>query len=134
MPATLLKIDHPCFFDFFDSGRTYDDFQPYGGLFSLFRSADIFAEPRDDFFVGQTADTRRNSRPDPESIADKCKTQHRTIGIGVEAIAKRTCLRSCIRPEDELDRYLSGGFRLFAVALFPKPEVTASGFSFILRN
>ncbi len=103
MRAALWKMDHPCFFDFFDSSRVYDDFQPYGGPFFLFRSADIFAEPRDDFYVGQTADTRRNSRPGHESIADKCKTQHRTIGIGVEAIAKRTCLRSCIRPEDELE-------------------------------
>ena len=36
MPATLLKIDHPCFFDFFDSGRTYDDFSLTVGFFPFF--------------------------------------------------------------------------------------------------
>ncbi len=109
MPAALLKMDHPCFFDFFDSGRVCDDFRPHGGLFSLFRSADIFSGPRDAFFVCRRADTRHNSRPVPESNADKCKTLYRTIGIGVEAIAKRACLRSCKLPEDGLDMNLIGG-------------------------
>ena len=109
MPAALLKMDHPCFFDFFDSGRVCDDFRPHGGLFSLFRSADIFSGPRDAFFVCWRADTRHNSRPVPESNADKCKTPNRTIGIEVEAITKLTCLRSCKSPEDGLERSLSVG-------------------------
>ena len=109
MSAVLLKIDHPCFFDFSESSRADDDFRPHGGLFSLFRSADIFSGPRDDFFVCRKAGTRRNNRPGPESNADKCKTLHRTIGIGVEAIAKQTCLRSCKPPEDGLDINLTGG-------------------------
>jgi len=109
MPAALLKMDHPCFFDFFDSSRVYDDFQPYGGPFFLFRSADIFSGPRDDFFVRRRADTHRNSRPGIESNAGKYKTPNRTIGIGVEAITKLTCLRSCKLPEDGLDMNLTGG-------------------------
>ncbi len=109
MPAALLKMDHPCFFDFVDSSRTDDDFRLRGGLFCLFRSADIFAGPRDDFFVCRRAGTRHNSKPGPESNAGKCKTLHRTIGIGVEAIAKWTCLRSCKRPEDGLDMDLVVG-------------------------
>jgi hypothetical protein len=119
MPAGLLKMDHPCFFDFSESSRIDDDFRPHGGLFCLFRSADTFAEPRDDFFACHTADTRHNSRPGPESNADKRKTRHRTIGIGIEAITKRTCLRSCKRPEDGLDMNLTGGL----------PAVRGSSFS-----
>ncbi len=119
MPATLLKMDHPCFFDFFDSSRVCDDFRPHGGLFPLFRSADIFSGPRDDFLVCRRADTRWNSRLGPESNADKYKTPNRTIGIGVEAIAKRTCLRSCKTPEDGLDMNLTGGL----------PAVCGSSFS-----
>ncbi len=119
MLATLLKMDHPCFFDFSESSRAGDDFRPHDGPFSLFRSADIFSGPRDDFFVCRRADTRRNSRPGPESNADKCKTLHRTIDIGVEAITKRTCLRSCKTPEDGLDMNLIGGL----------PAVCGSSFS-----
>jgi hypothetical protein len=37
----------------------------------------------------------RNSKPDPENNAGKCKTPHRTIDIGVEWITKQTCLRAC---------------------------------------
>ena len=106
MPAALLKMDHPCFFD---SGRVCDDFRPHGGLFSLFRSADIFSGPRDAFFVCWRAGTRHNSRPGPESNADKYKTPNHTIGIGVEAITKQTCLRSCKSPEDGLEMNLTGG-------------------------
>ena len=119
MPTVLLKMDHPCFFDFFGSGRVCDDFRPHGGLFSLFRFADIFSGPRDDFFVCQRADTHHNSRPAPENNADKCKTPNRTIGIGVEAITKLTCLRSCKSPEDGLERTLSVGL----------PDVCGSSFS-----
>ncbi len=64
---------------------------------------------RDDFFVCQRADTHWNSLSGPGINADKCKTLHRTIGIGVEAIAKRTCLRSCKPPEDGLDMDLVVG-------------------------
>ena len=119
MAVALWKMDHPCFFDFSESSRTDDDFRPHGGLFSLFRSADIFSGPHDDFFVCQPADTRRNSKIGPESNADKCKTLHRTIGIGVEAIAKRICLRSCNPPEDGLGMNLTAGL----------PAVCGSSFS-----
>ena len=107
MQVALLKMDHPCFFDFFDSSRVCDDFRLHGGLFFLFRSADIFPEPPDDFFVCWRADTRHNSRPGPESNADKYKIPSHTIGIGVESITKQTCLRSCKPPEDGLERSLS---------------------------
>jgi len=127
-------VDHPCFFDFSESNHTDDDFRPHGGLFFPFQSADIFSGPRDDFFVDRRADTRHNSRSGPESNADKCKMRYRTIGIGVVAIAKRTCLRSCKTPEDGLDMDQLVGFRLFAVALFLKPEVAPSGFSYMRRN
>ena len=116
MAAALWKMDHPCFFD---SSRIYDDFRPRGGLFCLFRSADIFAGPRYDFFVCRRADTPRSSRPGPESNAGKYKTPNRTIDIGVEAITKLTCLRSCKPPEDALERSLSVGL----------PAVCGSSFS-----
>jgi hypothetical protein len=134
MPAALLKMDHPCFYYFFDSSRVYDDFRLLGGLFFLLGFADIFSGPPDDFFVCRRADMRHNSRLGPESNAGKYKTPNRTIDIGVEAITKLTCLRSCKPPEDGLERSLSGGFRLFAVALFSKPEVAASGFPFTRQN
>ena len=116
MAAALWKMDHPCFFD---SRRIYDDFRPRAGLFCLFRSADIFAGPRYDFFVCRRADTHRSSRPGPESNAGKYKTPNRTIDIGVEAITKLTCLRSCKPPEDALERSLSVGL----------PAVCGSSFS-----
>ena len=102
-------MDHPCFFDFFGSNRADDGFRPRGGPFCLFRSADIFFGLYNDFFVCQTADTHRNSKPGLESSVDKCKTLLHTIDIGVEGITKRTCLRSCKPPEDELDMNLSVG-------------------------
>ena len=95
MPAALLKLGHPYFFDFVDSNRADDGFRPRGVLFCPFRSADIGAGPRDDFDAGRTADTHRNSKPGLESSADKCKTLHRTIDIGAEVITKQICLRSC---------------------------------------
>jgi len=51
LPA-LLKMDHPCFLDFFGLNHADDGFRPRGGLFYPFRSADTFAGPRDDFFAG----------------------------------------------------------------------------------
>jgi hypothetical protein len=119
MPAALLKLDHPYFFDFVDSNRADDGFRPRGVLFCPFRSADIGAGPRDDFDAGRTADTHRNSKPGLESSADKCKTLHRTIDIGAEVITKQTCLRSCKQPEDGLDMNLSVGL----------PAVRGSSFS-----
>ena len=117
MPAALWKMDHPCFFD---SNRIYDDFRPRGGLFFLFRSADIFAGPRDDFFVCRRADTHRSSRPGPGSNAGKYKTSNRTIDIGVEAITKQTCLRSCKPPEGALGWNLSVGLPAVCGSSFPK--------------
>ena len=134
MPEAMLKVDHPCFFDFSESNRAGDDFRLHGGLFFLFRSVGTFSGPHDDFFACRRADTRHNSMPGPESNAGKCKISNRTIGIEFEAIAKQTCLRSCKRPEDGLDMNLMVGFRLFAVALYSKPEVAASGFSCMWRN
>ncbi len=88
MPAALLKMDHPYFFVFFGLNRVDDGFRLHGGLFCLFRSADIFFGPYNDFFVSQTADTHRNSKPGLESSADKCKTLLHTIDIGAEGITK----------------------------------------------
>ena len=89
MSAALLKMDHPCFLNFFRSNRADDGFRPRGGLFCPFRSADIGAGPRDDFGAGRTADTCRYSKPGPENSTGKYKMRHRTIGIGVEVITKR---------------------------------------------
>ena len=127
-------MDHPCFLDFVDSIRADDDFRLRSDFFCLFRSADIFFGLCNDFFVYQTADTHRNNTPGHENNTDKRKIRHRTIGIGVEVRAKQICLRSCKQPEDGLDMNLSVGFRLFAVALFLKPEVGPSGFSFMGQN
>ena len=119
MPAALLKLDHPYFFDFVDSSRVDDDFLLHSGFFCLFQSDGIFFGPCNDFFVCQTAGTHRNSKPGLESSADKCKTLHRTIDIGAEVITKQTCLRSCKQPEDGLDMNLSVGL----------PAVRGSSFS-----
>ena len=134
MPVALLKMDHPCFLDFFGSSRVDGDFQPHGGLFCLFRFAGIFFGLCNDFFVCPKGDTRRNSKPGPESNTDKCKMPHHTTGIEFEVITKRGFLRPCKPPEDGLGMNLSVGFRLFAVALVLKPEVGPSGFSFMRRN
>jgi len=127
MPAALLKMDHPCFFD---SNRVDDGFRPRGGLFCLFRSADIFFELRNDFFVCQTVDTRRNNKPGPESNTDRCKTPHRTIDIGVEAITKRGFLRSCKPPEDGLDINLSVGLPAVCGSSFSKARSWPFGLFF----
>ncbi len=127
MPAVLLKMDHPCFFD---SIRTCDDSRLRGGLFFLFRSVDIFSGPHDDSFVCRRADTRHNSRPGPESNADKYKTPNRTIGIGVEAITKLACLRSCKPPEDGLERSLSVGLPAVFGSSFFKARSCCFGLSF----
>ncbi|GEM_PF-2600944 len=134
MPAALLKMDHPCFFDFFCSSRVDDGFRLHSDFFYLFRSAGIFFGLCNDFSVCRRGDTRRNSKPGHESNTDKCKTPHHTIGIEFEVITKRGFLRPCKPPEDGLGMNLSVGFRLFAVALALKPEVGPSGFSFMRRN
>ena len=36
MPAALLKLDHPYFFDFVDSSRVDDDFLLHSGFFAFF--------------------------------------------------------------------------------------------------
>ena len=130
MPAALLKMDHPCFFDFLYSDRVGDGFQPRGGLFCLFRSADIFAGPHDDFLAGHIADTHHNSRPGLESSTDKCRRQHCTIGIGIEAITKQTCLQSCKRLEDGLDMNLIGGLPAVCGSSFSKARSCCFGLFF----
>jgi len=127
MPAALLKMDHPCFLDFFGSNRADDGFRPRGGPFCLFRSADIGAGPRDDFFAGRTADTCHCNKPGLESSTGKYKMRHRTIGIGVEAITKRTCLRSCKPPEDGLDMNLIGGLPAVCGCSFSKARSCCFG-------
>ena len=127
MPTALLKMDHPCFFDFLYSDRVGDGFRPRGGLFCLFRSDGIFAGPHDDFCAGHTDGTHHNSRPDLESSTDKCKRQHRTIGIGIEEITKRTCLRSCKPPEDTLERSLSVGLPAVCGCSFSKARSCCFG-------
>ena len=109
MWAALLKMDHPCFLDFFGLNRVDDGFLPRGGPFYPFRSADTFAGPRDDFYAGHTDGRWRNNRPGHESNAGKCRKQHCTTGIGIAAITKWTCLRSCKHPKDEVGLNLSVG-------------------------
>ena len=109
MWAALLKMDHPCFLDFFGLNRADGGFLPRGGFFYPFRSADTFAGPRDDFYAGHTDGRWRNNRPGHESNAGKCRKQHCTTGIGIAAITKWTCLRSCKHPEDEVGLNLSVG-------------------------
>jgi len=109
MWAALLKMDHPCFLDFSGLDRGDGGFRPHSGFFCLFRSADTFVGPYDDFYAGHAAGRCHNNRPGRESTAGKCRKQHHTIGIGVEAITRWTCLRSCKQPEDEVGLYLSVG-------------------------
>jgi hypothetical protein len=130
MPTALLKSDHPCFFDFSESNHAGDGFRLHGGLFYLFRSADIFSGPRDDFFADPRSGTLRYSRPDPESNADKCKMLLHTIDIGFEETAKQTCLRSCKRPEDGLDMNLTGGLPVVCgSSFFQSPKLALRAFS-----
>ena len=120
-------MDHPCFLDFVDSICADDDFRLRSDFFCLFRSADIFFGLCNDFFVYQTADTHRNSTPGHENNIDKRKTRHRTIGIGIEAITKQTCLQSCKRPEDGLDMNLIGGLPAVCGSSFSKARSCCFG-------
>ncbi len=134
MPAALLKMDHPCFFDFVDSSRVDDDFRLRSDFFFLFRFAGIFFGLCDDFFVCQTADTHRNNTPGPENNTGKPKTQHHTIDIGVEATTKWICLRSCKRPEDGLDMNQIGGLPAVCGSSFSKARSCCFGLFLLDRN
>jgi len=123
-------MDHPCFLDFFDSNRADDGFRPHGGLFCLFRSADICVGPRDVFGAGHTTDTCHYSRPGLESSIGKRRRQYRTIGIGVEAITKWTCLRACKHPEDAVELNLSVGLPVVCGSSFSKARSYCFGLFF----
>lgn len=130
MPAALLKMDHPCFFDFFCSSRVDDGFRLHSDFFYLFRSAGIFFGLCNDFSVCRRGDTRRNSKPGHESNTDKCKTPHHTIGIEFEVITKRGFLRPCKPPEDGLGMNLSVGLPAVCGSSFSKARSWPFGLFF----
>jgi len=49
MMAVLLKMDHPCFFHFFDLSHADGGFPLRGGFFFLWGFVDIAFGPHDDF-------------------------------------------------------------------------------------
>jgi len=76
----VLKMHHPCFFDYFHLIRTDDGFLPDNGLFFLYQSGDIFFEPHDASFVGRQHGIVQNSMPGPSSNTGRQKRFYRTIG------------------------------------------------------
>jgi len=75
MSAALLKIHHPCFFDFFYLNHTDGGFQLHGGLFSLRQSGGIAFGLHGDFFVFLRHGIHHNNMPVPSSNTDKQRKQ-----------------------------------------------------------
>ena len=53
MRVALLKMDHPCFFDYFRAGHGGGDFRLRGEPFPLSRFGDTVFAPHGDFFVSR---------------------------------------------------------------------------------
>ena len=61
MAAAVWKMHHPCFLYFFGSDHTDDVFRLRGGLFYLWESSGIAAEPRGGFFASLPTDINRSN-------------------------------------------------------------------------
>jgi len=75
MSAALLKMHHPCFFDFFCLNHVDDGFQLHGGLFFLRQSGGIAFGLHGDFFVFLRHGIHHNNMPVPSSNTDKQRKQ-----------------------------------------------------------
>jgi hypothetical protein len=131
MPKAVLKMHHPCFFDFFDSNHADDGFRLHGGLFYLWGFGDIVFGPPGGCDVCRQTDIDHNSKPALSSSAGKHGKQNRTSDNEFDVKAKWACLRSCKQPGDVLEKQrwvespdACGGSPL-------KPEAVTSGFSYI---
>jgi len=108
MPKALLKMHHPCFFDFFDLNHADDGFRLHGGLFYLWGFGDIAFGPHGGYVVCRKADTQHNSKPALSSNVGKHRKLNRTNDNEFDVKAKWTCLRSCKQPEDVLEKKCCG--------------------------
>jgi len=78
MPAAVLKMHHPCFFDFFDSNHADDGFRLGSGLFYLWESGDIAAGPHGGFFVSRPTDIHHSNNAVRASSNGRHKKQDGT--------------------------------------------------------
>ena len=88
MPAAVLKMHHPCFFDFFYSEHADDGFRLHGGLFYLWWSDGIAAEPRGDFFASLPTGRHHRSNAARASSSGRHKKQAGTNRSGFDVKVK----------------------------------------------
>jgi len=109
MPVAVLKMHHPCFFDFFDSIHADDGFRLRGELFYLLVFADIVSGPRGGFFVSPLTDNNHSSNAVLASRTGRHKKQDGTNRSEVDVKVEWKALRSCKQPEDVLEKNYCGG-------------------------
>jgi hypothetical protein len=88
MPAAVLKMHHPCFFDFFGSNHAGDGFPLRGGLFYLWESGGIAAEPRGGFFASLPIDINHSSIAVRANSSGRHKKQAGTNHSGFDVKVK----------------------------------------------
>ena len=88
MPAAVLKMHHPCFFDFFYSNHADDGFPLGDELFSLLLSGGIVAGPRGGFFVSLPTDIHHSSNAVRASSNGRHKKQAGTNRSGFDVKVK----------------------------------------------
>jgi len=88
MAIAVLKMHHPCFLDFFGSDHTDDGFRLRGGLFYLWGSGGIAAEPRGGFFASLPIDINHSSNAVRASSSGRHKKQAGTNHSGFDVKVK----------------------------------------------
>ena len=88
MAVAVLKMHHPCFLDFFGSDHTDDGFRLRGGLFYLWGSGGIAAEPRGGFFVPLPTGIHHSSNAVRASSNGRHKKQAGTNRSGFDVKVK----------------------------------------------
>ena len=88
MTAAVLKMHHPCFFDFFYSNHADDGFRLHGGLFYLWLSGGIAAGPRGGFFVSLPTGIHHSSNAVHASSNSRHKKQNDTNRSGFDVKVK----------------------------------------------
>jgi hypothetical protein len=81
-------MHHPCFFDFLGLEHADDGFQIRGGLFYLWVSGDIAAEPRGGFFASLPNGINHSSIAVRASRTGRHKKQTRTNRSGFDVKVK----------------------------------------------
>ena len=120
MQVVLWKMHHPCFFDCFRSGHAGGDFRLRDGLFYLYRFGDTVFGRYSDFFVFPRSGMDHCSKLVPWSKPGRYRTSTHTIGSEFGSIKEWTCLRSCKKPEDEVEMKYMGGASGWLQQLFFK--------------